>query len=42
MVVSVGDTAPDFTLVSDETKNVSLSDYRGKKVVLNFFPNAFR
>lgn len=33
--------APDFTLYSDEKKEVSLSDYTGKNVVLLFFPLAF-
>lgn len=37
-MVDVGETAPDFTLVSDEGKEVSLRDYLGKKVVLYFYP----
>ena len=41
MAIEVGQTAPDFTLFSDEKKAVSLSDYRGKNVVINFFPAAF-
>lgn len=36
--LQVGDRAPDFTLLSDEGKEVSLSDFRGKKVVLYFYP----
>lgn len=32
--LKVGDTAPDFTLLSDQGKTVKLSDYRGKKSVL--------
>ncbi len=32
--LKVGDTAPDFTLLSDQWKPVKLSDYRGKKNVL--------
>ncbi len=32
--LKVGDTAPDFTLLSDKWKTVKLSDYRGKKNVL--------
>ncbi len=37
-MVVVGKEAPDFTLESDEEKQVSLKDYRGKKVVLYFYP----
>ncbi len=36
-----GQTAPDFTLFNHEKKPVTLSDLRGKKVVLAFFPAAF-
>ena len=31
--LKVGDTAPDFTLLSDQWKAVKLSDFRGKKNV---------
>ena len=34
----VGDTAPAFTLPDQNGKSVSLSDYRGKWVVLYFYP----
>lgn len=37
-MVVTGDEAPDFTLLSDEVKEVSLKSYRGKKVVLYFYP----
>ena len=38
----VGDEAPDFTLKSHLDKDVTLSQYRGKKnVVLAFYPLAF-
>jgi peroxiredoxin Q/BCP len=32
--------APDFTLTSDEGKPVSLSDFKGKRVLIFFFPKA--
>ena len=38
VLVDEGETAPDFTLFSDEGKKVSLRDYLGKKVVLYFYP----
>jgi peroxiredoxin Q/BCP len=36
-----GTTAPDFTLTSQEGTPVSLHDYRGKWVVLYFYPKDF-
>ncbi len=33
-----GEEAPVFTLKADDGKEVSLSDYKGKKVVLYFYP----
>jgi thioredoxin-dependent peroxiredoxin len=36
--IAVGSTAPNFTLPSQEDKPVSLSDYKGKWVVLYFYP----
>lgn len=41
MAITVGEKAPDFTLVDTEKKMHRLSDYRGKNVVLLFFPAAF-
>jgi len=41
MSIQTGQPAPQFTLVSSEKKEVSLSDFKGKKVVLHFFPFAF-
>ena len=39
-MLKAGDKAPDFKSKSDEGKDISLSDYRGKRVVLFFFPKA--
>src|SRR5277367_7011823 len=36
--VAVGSTAPNFSLPSQEDKMVSLVDYKGKWVVLYFYP----
>ncbi len=36
---SVGSKAEDFKLVAEDLSEVSLSDYSGKKVVLNIFPS---
>ena len=42
MALSVGQTAPDFTLESHLDKTVRLSDFLGKKnIVLAFFPLAW-
>ena len=41
MSIQIGQPAPQFTLVSSELKEVSLADFKGKKVVLHFFPMAF-
>ena len=38
MPISAGQKAPDFTLVDEDEKSHSLSDYRGKPVVLYFYP----
>jgi peroxiredoxin Q/BCP len=37
-LITEGEKAPNFTLKSDEDKEVSLNDFRGKKVVLYFYP----
>ncbi|MFM6954788.1 MAG: redoxin domain-containing protein [Sphingobacteriaceae bacterium] len=41
MAVAIGQKAPNFTLFSSDLKEVRLSDYAGKKVVIHFFPMAF-
>jgi thioredoxin-dependent peroxiredoxin len=39
--LKVGDVAPDFTLQASDGKTYSLSQLRGKTVVLAWFPKAF-
>lgn len=41
MSIHIGDKAPEFSLYSSEKQLTHLSDYRGKNVVLLFFPLAF-
>jgi peroxiredoxin len=41
MKIEVGSTAPVFSLYSSDKEKVSLSDYKGKNVILLFFPLAF-
>ncbi len=41
MTISTGQMAPDFTLFDSEKKPVTLSDLKGKNVLLLFFPQAF-
>ncbi len=41
MNIEIGQPAADFTLFNTEKNKVSLSDYKGKNVVLLFFPLAF-
>ena len=36
--LKVGDTAPDFELASETGEKVKFSDFRGKRVVLFFYP----
>jgi peroxiredoxin Q/BCP len=38
--LAVGDKAPSFTLPGDGGGRVSLADFRGKKIVLYFYPRA--
>lgn len=37
-MLEIGSPAPDFTLPDQDGVNHSLSDYRGKKVILYFYP----
>ena len=41
MAVEVGQPAPDFTLYDADRQQRSLSEFRGKSVVLAFYPGAF-
>ncbi|MEZ5096911.1 MAG: thioredoxin-dependent thiol peroxidase [Nocardioides sp.] len=38
--LSPGDTAPDFTLPTDTGESVTLSDLRGRRVIVYFYPAA--
>jgi peroxiredoxin len=41
MKLKVGDIAPSFTLISSDKKEVSLSDFNGKNLIVHFFPASF-
>jgi peroxiredoxin len=41
MALQVGDQAPDFKLYSSDLSELSLAAFRGKKVIIHFFPMAF-
>jgi len=41
MPITIGDTAPDFTLFDSDKQPVSLKDQQGKTALLLFFPQAF-
>jgi thioredoxin-dependent peroxiredoxin len=38
--LAAGAKAPDFTLTGDDGRTVSLKDFRGRKLVLYFYPKA--
>ena len=38
--LKVGDKAPDFSALDEQGNTVSLSDYKGKKLVVFFYPKA--
>lgn len=40
-MIAVGEQAPDFTLRDQDGEKVSLSDYRGRKILLVFYPGDF-
>jgi peroxiredoxin Q/BCP len=39
-MLKIGDKAPEFILKSDDGKEVSLKDLKGKRVLIFFFPKA--
>ena len=39
-MLKAGEKAPDFRLQSDEGTEIALKDFKGKRVVLFFFPKA--
>ena len=41
MAIAIGQTAPNFSLFDSEKNKVTLSELKGKNVVLLFFPLAF-
>ncbi len=41
MKLKIGQRAPDFTLPSHLGRDITLSDYRNKNVVLAFYPLAW-
>ena len=38
MILNVGQPAPDFSMPASNGQTISLSDYKGKKLVLYFYP----
>jgi peroxiredoxin len=40
-MIAVGERAPDFTLRNQDGEKVSLSDFRGRRVLLVFYPQDF-
>ncbi|MFD2615140.1 thioredoxin-dependent thiol peroxidase [Paenibacillus gansuensis] len=38
MTIQIGQPVPDFTLPSSTGQTISLSDYRGKQIVIYFYP----
>jgi peroxiredoxin Q/BCP len=40
MALKTGDAAPDFCATADDGSTVSLADFRGRNLILYFFPKA--
>ena len=41
MSIQIGQPAPEFSLYNSEKQKISLGDFKGKNVLLLFFPQAF-
>lgn len=41
MAIKIGQNAPSFTLHNSDKNKISLADYKGKNVLLLFFPQSF-
>ena len=41
MAIEIGQTAPAFTLHDSDKNKVTLADYKGKNILLLFFPQSF-
>ena len=41
MSIQIGQKAPDFSLFDSDKKKIALSDFKGKNVLILFFPQAF-
>lgn len=41
MALTIGDKAPSFKLFSSDKKEVALEDFKGKNLIIHFFPLAF-
>ncbi len=41
MAITIGQQAPDFKLFNTEKKEIALADFKGKSLVILFFPQAF-
>lgn len=38
MTLEIGQPAPEFSVLVDENRKISLKDYKGKKLILYFYP----
>jgi peroxiredoxin len=41
MTLQKGDKAPSFTLYNSDKKKISLEDFKGKNLIIHFYPAAF-